>query len=572
MPMKHGDIKLYKKSCKLILCLVLLVSVSANGMSAFAVGADKRLCGKEEHYHEDSCYTDVLICGMVEPGPNKELICKYKDGEAVTVHTHDDSCYETVTNVICGMDEGQIIGYTDGEEQSEPIVHIHDASCYVTEKVLVCDKAETEVHTHTDACYITTSNHKHTEACYKKELSCGKKEHVHTLECYADLTVDLETPAVWESTLPSDLGSDYIENLVAIAESQVGIAESAINFKINDKGYVMGYNRYGAWYGAPYVDWCAIFIAFCCHYAGLPEEAVFYHSYCETWMNSAKENGIFADAEGFVPDKGDIMFIERDRYLCPDHVTLVTSVEGASQKEGGIEAVASGMIRAESKTYDASQNTDEDNGDDETITVNVIEGNYLGLSVARSAYSYDTSEPGKILGYLDMSKAVENYKLLLEERGENTGAEPPVTASSAGNATVLTDETISDGSSDIEKEKIAPADGAFEVFDISESEKDGIILGKTVKETDNGSFNCFVAVNFDGGSIAGKHIDISSDKYDSITVLDPYQPIKGDNEVSVESGRIVFKGLSSGVNCKSYIIKLTSADSEVFSGDFVLEP
>lgn len=113
-------------------------------------------CEKEEHKHDDSCYTGGAGC----------------EEEA---HTHDDSCYEKAEELVC--------------EASE---HAHDDSCYtVGESELTCQESE---HSHDDGCYDEEGNevcgeseHSHDDSCYSEgesELTCGTEEHTHGDGCY----------------------------------------------------------------------------------------------------------------------------------------------------------------------------------------------------------------------------------------------------------------------------------------------------------------------------------------------------------------------------------------------------
>ena len=56
------------------------------------------------------------------------------------------------------------------------------------------------------AVTMTQQTHVHTpEDCYEDQLVCGLEEHQHSLACYSDPEADLESPAVWERTIPQDL-------------------------------------------------------------------------------------------------------------------------------------------------------------------------------------------------------------------------------------------------------------------------------------------------------------------------------------------------------------------------------
>ena len=153
-------------------------------------------------------------------------------------------------------------------------------------------------------CKIT--EHTHDEQC---EDPCPLEEHIHTLDCYSDKTVDLETQLDWQKQLADyPYTKNLRENLVGIAKMQVGYTESAENFEVDAAGHRHGYTRYGAWYGAPYSDWSAMFVSFCLHYAGAdPTEFpsnIGAASMAEMW----KTLGRFQEVDAYTPVPGDLVF------------------------------------------------------------------------------------------------------------------------------------------------------------------------------------------------------------------------------------------------------------------------
>lgn len=131
------------------------------------------------------------------------------------VHTPED-CYERV--LICG------------QEQAEPAEHVHTDACYQEQAILICGAAEGEgAHLHTQDCFDEAGNavcgldesagHEHTDDCYRTGwvLVCELEEHQHSLACYSDPEADLESPAVWERTIPQDLTEDLAANVAAVA-------------------------------------------------------------------------------------------------------------------------------------------------------------------------------------------------------------------------------------------------------------------------------------------------------------------------------------------------------------------
>ncbi len=151
--------------------------------------------------------------------------------------------------------------------------------------------------------------HTHDEVCQGSEPPCDLIEHIHTIECYSDEAADVETQLDWQKLFAD---YPYTENLrtdlVGIAKTQVGYKESNTNFRVDDGGIRHGYTRYGAWYGAPYSNWSAMFVSFCLHYAGAdPEEFpgnTGASSMAEQWKILEK----YADAGTYTPSPGDLVF------------------------------------------------------------------------------------------------------------------------------------------------------------------------------------------------------------------------------------------------------------------------
>ena len=249
-------------------------------------------------------------------------------------HTHDESCYETI--LICGQDEQLPV--------EQPTPHVHTEDCYAARLVLVCGQEESEEHTHTEDCCQTQYElicpleegeaedepevpaHVHTDACYETRLICEKPEHTHSLSCYADAQADLESASVWEQTIPRELSGQWRADVVAVAESQLGYAASTRNYIVDESGGMHGYTRYGAWYGSPYGEWCAMFASFCLHYAGVPEDSIPAQAGCIRWVEQLQALGRYAAAGTAAPQPGDLVFFDTGSDGYADHVALVTEV------------------------------------------------------------------------------------------------------------------------------------------------------------------------------------------------------------------------------------------------------
>lgn len=110
-------------------------------------------CLEEEHTHDDSCFDEdgvTFICDKFE-------------------HTHDDSCYTTTYELVCGLEEGELVEEVNPDY--DPVALFEEP---VAAKPVVVDPVtETPVHHHTDACY-------------EEVLVCGLPEHHHTVNCLSD--------------------------------------------------------------------------------------------------------------------------------------------------------------------------------------------------------------------------------------------------------------------------------------------------------------------------------------------------------------------------------------------------
>lgn len=322
--------------------IVAVLTVSALVLPAVTMG-HSAYCGKEEHTHTNECYKEQLICG-------------YEEGSG-TAHVHDDSCYTEEKELICPLEETPGHTHTQdcisterqlvcGNEEPE---HEHTSECYEVTETYICGQEESAGHTHTDECYKVNkvltctadeskAAHQHTDACYEKVLVCTKEEHTHTLICYSDPTADVESRQTWEQTMAKvELSGDWSEDVIAIAQSQLGYHESKTNYIVNtvDGEEVMkGYSRYGEWYssaygewyGDTYADWSGMFVSFCLYYAGIPDNQFIWDADCSRWMTSLSKANLYGSAGQYTPVQGDIVFLDYDKDGTVDHAGIVEKV------------------------------------------------------------------------------------------------------------------------------------------------------------------------------------------------------------------------------------------------------
>lgn len=319
----------------------------------------ERTCGVDsDHSHTDACYEweQVLSCDL--PTDSAEdaqpvLVCTKPE---IVLHRHTSDCFDADGNLICGQTQILEHQHSDAcfETVAEPVdtgtltctdtAHVHTARCYGTWE-LVCGQEE---HTHSEACtqneqeetaFCGKDAHTHEEACRDEngELVCGTEEHTHSLACYADSGADVETAELWEQTFAGvTLTGNWRQDTLAIAETQLGYAESTKNYVVAEDGEtVKGYTRYGAWCEEPYGDWNVMFLTFCLHYAGV--EGVPPDRDCGGWVTSWAD--AFEPAQSHTPAVGDLVLFDRDGDGTADRAGLVAQItdSGFAAMEGDAE-------------------------------------------------------------------------------------------------------------------------------------------------------------------------------------------------------------------------------------------
>ena len=282
------------KSTVVVLAIAVLLSSGYSMILPATTMSQQAYCGLEEHVHTDACYEQRLICTEEES------------------HEHEEECYSDVQTCICDLEESE-----EG--------HTHSEECYETTKELSCtvdDSAEA---------------HKHADSCYEKVLVCELGEHTHSLECYSNTEADVESPAVWERSVSDiKLTGIWADDLVEVAESQLGYKESKNNYIVDADGNLKGYTRYGAWYGNTYADWSGMFVSFCMNYAEISEEEMPRESSSADWAKVLDERGLYETTDDCVPQKGDLVFFSSTEDADePDNVGIIAEV--TNDKDGNLE-------------------------------------------------------------------------------------------------------------------------------------------------------------------------------------------------------------------------------------------
>ena len=196
-------------------CIVVFCTIYALILPAITMEKTPQ-CGKAEHTHSETCYTQVTAGSKTVPACTLEGLgihqhtdaCKDENGKYCcgyadfVVHAHDDSCYDENGNLWCPLPEIKAHTHDDScytQPETQP-VHAHGEDCYTRERGdLICTESTgTATHIHTEDCYTAQENlactiseegHHHDESCQNEngEMRCGSEEsegHSHGPECY----------------------------------------------------------------------------------------------------------------------------------------------------------------------------------------------------------------------------------------------------------------------------------------------------------------------------------------------------------------------------------------------------
>ena len=272
------------------------------------------------HEHTDDCYTEVqtLTC-MEEEHVHDDDCFDPEDGSLICdkfEHTHDESCYTTEYELTCGLEEGELV-----EQVVEPTQSAALAAMAVAEPVALAPIVDT----------VEPIYHHHTDACYEEVLTCPLPEHHHTVACLSDTSADLETPEEWQAAnAEAVMTGNWAEDLVSVAQTQLGYEQSEKNFEIDpaDGVTLRYYSRYGQSYGNPYGEWDVMFLSYCLKYAGIPQSAIPQEASVLALRSSMSDMDWLLDSEdGSAADVGDIVIY--NKYVTRT-VAVDSSADGAA--------------------------------------------------------------------------------------------------------------------------------------------------------------------------------------------------------------------------------------------------
>jgi len=167
--------------------------------------------------------------------------------------------------------------------------------------------------------------HTHSSFCYRDgELICNKPEHTHSAECFPDNTADIETSYDWKKTFENvTITNNITENLVSIANTQVGYKESTKNYEYNAFAEKHAYTRYGEWYGVPYGNWDTKFVSFCLNYSNINDSDSLISASAETMRLSWQNKNLYFSSAKYDGVRGDVVFFDTNSDKKADRTGIV---------------------------------------------------------------------------------------------------------------------------------------------------------------------------------------------------------------------------------------------------------
>lgn len=200
---------IWKRIITVLACVVVFGTTYALILPAITMDAKKTMVCTEEtasgHIHSEECKAQ----------DGETLTCGYAD---YVIHTHDENCYDSDGNLICGLDEvkehrhtaecyKEILPQTEGENQevekelicSEPevIYHEHNENCFDENGTLICKEQQVLKHQHTDQCFVT-ENEDTKESQGTEEVGQTETEELAQPEPEEGKEQETEEPATSE--------------------------------------------------------------------------------------------------------------------------------------------------------------------------------------------------------------------------------------------------------------------------------------------------------------------------------------------------------------------------------------
>lgn len=230
------------------------------------------------HHHTADCYEEqeVLTCGIESDHVHQDYCYDQETGELLcTEHEHTDDCYTLEEVLVCGQEEGEPEKTDDGAALYDMDENSAEESDFAGEPETAADpepeKEATKPETDDEIDRGYTVHH-HTAECYGKVLICGKEEHEHTAACLVNPNAEID--AEYDAKTPARTDADWAEDMVLVAQSQLGYTESKADVDEDGNGYTMYADQYYKDKPMVYADWDSTFVAYCLYHAGVPQDII----------------------------------------------------------------------------------------------------------------------------------------------------------------------------------------------------------------------------------------------------------------------------------------------------------
>lgn len=230
------------------------------------------------HHHTSDCYEEEeeLTCGIESDHVHQDYCYDQETGELLcTEHEHTDDCYTLEEVLVCGQEEGE-------PEETDDGIALYDMDENNAEESNPAEESETvaDPEPEKEATKLETDDkidtgytvHHHTDACYGKVLICGKEEHEHTADCLVNPNAEID--AEYDAKTPDRTSMDWAEDMVLVAQSQLGYTESKADVDEDGNGYTMYADQYYKDKPMVYADWDSTFVAYCLYHAGVPQDII----------------------------------------------------------------------------------------------------------------------------------------------------------------------------------------------------------------------------------------------------------------------------------------------------------
>lgn len=230
------------------------------------------------HHHTSDCYEEkeVLTCGIESDHVHQDYCYDQETGELLcTEHEHTDDCYTLEEVLVCGQEEGEPEETGDGAALYDRNENSAEESDFAGESETAADpepeKEATKPETDDEIDTGYTVHH-HTAECYGKVLICGKEEHEHTAACLVNPNAEID--AEYDAKTPDRTSVDWAQDMVLVAQSQLGYTESKADVDEDGNGYTMYADQYYKDKPMVYADWDSTFVAYCLYHAGVPQDII----------------------------------------------------------------------------------------------------------------------------------------------------------------------------------------------------------------------------------------------------------------------------------------------------------